>query len=912
MYIVTNQLEFSQGTRRDQGELLTDAEQVVPPTVIQKKGSLYLILEPDNLDRLLNENELDFARNVQQIILQEYYNYPGSTVTSAMRTALEKANQFIFNINSKLLPAERRGFGLSCAVVRGPEMYLAQLPPTQAILVHQGQLKYFPTPADRIPGPRAVAASTAQTTPPAAANAAAQITNPSNPRRSAQPSLGRYATIELNLMRNVFEEGNVLIFVSTGLIRALRNEQTERIFLKQDGRSALYSLADWMRAEHIANGYTLAVSALSEYAVNKQAGTRKSHTAGLPPSNANKPQSSNSVEEYDYDDGADDQFKPLEQRRSLQPDPLSTATTVNPVVGRLEETPRDSGDPWLRREQDLLQQPPYLRGRLNDPFQPVSASSQAPQPSQPAAPPASNVQKPPTQPNLPAGSAQSTPARNFTTVGQQAGSVQPPPAQASFEPASIKRGQPQARLEFEKKATAPHAAINFEQPFQQTVAQNRPRRTFGLLEFLQKRRGWLIGGVAVLLVAIVAIVFVLNTTKINQHKEAALKFIQQAEASRETADQLASSTDPTQLTQARTIIDQARTDLDKAKVEQADNPNIAPEQLRLQQTLDRINRVSVPTDMRLVYDLSSLGAGVKIEQSVLTPNGDVLFLLDKGRGTVYQLDLTGQNQPKTILKVGDTVNGRAFDKPVAMANRLDSIVVVDVKNVAWIYNRSSSSWSGLVLGGSTTWTGQLRGIATYDGGLYVIGPDNGQILRYAAGSYQASPDEWLDPTAVSQANVDRAAVLNIDGNIYIMGSDGKLVVMARPAGKSTGQIVQQANEGGNLLSPALNGPLALNPVNYDFPYFFVVDSENRLLKFKKSDGSFVQQLQAATGNTEFDKLRDVAVDVKNNRIYIVGEQKVYSFALTQASNSPSVTGSATVTTAATGAVTTPEVSPTLK
>ena len=869
MDVVASQLDYSDGTRRDRSELILDAGQLMSPAAIQKKGSLYLILEPDNAAFPMSQETLELARILQQNIVQDYYNNASTTITSALRVAIEKANQFLFNRNSKLAPPERHGFGLSGAVLRQNEFYLAQMPPTQAILVHQGQLKYFPTPSDRVPGPRPIATTTPADTLPLP-NAANHITT-SQPRRSAQPSLGRYSSIEPNLLRNVLEVGDVLIFVSTDLVHVLRGEQIERIFLKEDGRAALYSLADWMRTERIVNGYSLAISALSDYASTRQSHSqphRNQASSHFEVRAANLADTSPGASTYAYDDNADETASPAA-------DHLTAPTTISKIVAQPQSVPtgdpnlmevfdEPGQEPWLRRPQDELQQPPYLRGRNPNP-----------EPAPPPNPVA--TENAPTAPfNSPPLSPAPTWEREFTSNNPL----------TSSRPAAV-------RLDYEPTASSPYfdVANGYGQPPSQTTGRNRhqSRGSFSLLPFLLQYKFLFIAGGAVLLVLLVAFVLLGNASKNNQRQTASVNYVQQAEASRETADQIALS-DPTR---ARTIIEQARTTLDKAKTEQPDNPNIAPEQARLQQTLNKINRVLMPPDLHLTYDVTSLGAGVKIAQGILTDDGTLLFLLDKGRGSVYQLDANGTGQPKTILKPGDQVGGHDFGKPLAMSNRLDSIVVLDDKNTAWVYNRATSAWSATVLGGAAGWTNPVRHIATYDGNLYVIGPANNQILRYSSGSYQGNPDQWLDAGVLDQVNIDRAAAFGIDGQVYALSNDGKLMIMARKSGQVKGQISQQAQVGGSLLSPALNGPLIINPVNFDYPYYFVVDGEKRVLQFKKEDSSLVQQYQATVGNTEFDKLRDVAVDTKNNKLYVIGEQQIYSFNLVQADSG---SGGASVTT----------------
>jgi hypothetical protein len=65
----------------------------------------------------------------------------------------------------------------------------------------------------------------------------------------------------------------------------------------------------------------------------------------------------------------------------------------------------------------------------------------------------------------------------------------------------------------------------------------------------------------------------------------------------------------------------------------------------------------------------------------------------------------------------------------------------------------------------------------------------------------------------------------------------------------------------------------------EYPYVFVVDGEKRVLQFQKEGGGFIQQFQATPNGKEFDNLHDVAVDITNKKLYLIGEQKVYVFTL---------------------------------
>jgi len=900
MYLTGGQLELSGGMRRDRGECLVDAELYMPPPAIQKKGTLYIIAEIEGapLDQPGRERSEDAAlcRETQMMLLQEYYKASTTaTITSALRHALEVANQHVFNRNSATLPPARRGVGISCAVVRGSEVYLAQMPPTQAFLTHQGQLKALPTSPERQRGPRPLENASAS----AEANQATlplPITGgkPATTARRSEtiPALGRYASIEPDFSRHVFEEGDLLVLCSLNIGGALSNEQADQFFLKQDSRAALYNLSEFTRTAKITDGYVLAISAKSDYGVvppnmtdapKADEGRLRSSVEGVAASVSlltskftalNRPRSvTPRPEGYIYEDNG---IRP----RHSQPETAHEASPIapaSPEVFGFEASSKSSAspfeplqaddrnnDPWLRREEDSLQEPPYLRGRkLADEPVPVSRNfsysdgAEVTDQSEPA----------------PTPEATKTGARIYS-----------PPSTAEAAPNKgwsdrLKQSRPKTkakqavRLEA-NPVSSPYIDMVGADGYNSTAV--RSKRGFNGVSGMVAGRRWpLIVALAVLLgVAVVFLIFAVSGGAVGGNSSKALDIVKAAEQKRGQAQAMA-ATNPAG---ARKLIEQAKADLAAATKEKADLNDINSVQNGLKITLDNINRVVVPPDLRLAVDLTSQGAGVKISQGVLSAAGDTLYLLDTGRGVIYAADLVGGIKP--ILKTGDPAGGSVFGKPVAMAARLDSIVVLDEQNISYVYNRGKGDWTAAKLGGTAGWAKPVRQLATYQGNLYLLGPAGSQILKYNAGGYAGNPEEWLNPALADSLKLDQSAAFSIDGTIYTLGKDGRLVQLSRPNGKPKGEKQAEYDLNmGERVGPAVINPTVLQVGGLEYPFAFVVDKEKRVLQFQKEGGGFVQQFQATLNGKEFDNLRDVAIDEPNKKLYLIGEQKVYVFRL---------------------------------
>ncbi len=880
-HVIATQLELSGGLRRDRGECLVDAELLMPPPTLQKRGTLYIITEIEGGNRdeeKPRQSELDMCHDAQMAILKEYYDFnPNASVTSALRHALEIANQLIFNRNSSLLPPDRRGVGVTVALVRNNELYLAQMPPSQALVVHQGQLSYYP-PDGRKRGPQIVRQ---------------RETMPIR-HSAAHPALGRYATVEPIFNRTLFEDGDLLVLCSATLINALTEDQLEHYFVGVDSREALYNLSDFARAQNLGTGYALAVGVKGDYSAGRlyQSAQERSE---LNASRADDSGFRNAVEGVaasvshfasKFVPNRDRQPEAAQEEYIFEASvPQTEAVRWHEDYDFVDKNPRQAAvakgnsgnfdpmmsddpdaDPWLHREDDNLQTPPYLRKtpasnipEENEPFRQQQAGAYQfgeipPEPKnstfRPGTYKASETRQPQADPNF----KSPQPEFDFSKVAEE-------PAQA---PGGKKR-EKKGRVEFEPETPGTpyfEPADNYGPPLNSI----RDERRFG--GFRPPRNLLILGLVVLLGVAVLFLVFAALNSNVTNNK--ALDFVKAAETKRTQAQGLATSNPE----QARKLISQAQDDLAAARKEKADLKEIGITQNALKVTLDNINKVVVPADLRLSVDLGSQGTGLKLSRAILSPTGDAVFLLDSGRGQVLMLDLEGK--VKTILKTGDTVAGKTFKNPVAMAARLDSVVVVDDSNVIWLYDRTRSGWSVAQLGGSAGWASPLKRLDTYQGNLYIIGPAGGQILRYLSGAYANTPDEWLSDSAAQTAQLDKTASLAIDGNIYALSPNGMLFQMARPNGKNKGEIISQFDlSNGGKLGPALNNVSNLYIGTLESPYIFVTDGEKRVLQFEKSTGAFIQQFKS--DGKEFDSIRDLLVDEPNQKLYLISDQRIYVF-----------------------------------
>ena len=106
----------------------------------RSKGNLYILAEPV----LEAGRGYQTTHQVLEDISEAYYACTSPSVTTCLGRALREANQGLLQRNLEVSGHEKLTIGVTCAVVHGEELFLAQILPGQAYLVHQGHVQAFP------------------------------------------------------------------------------------------------------------------------------------------------------------------------------------------------------------------------------------------------------------------------------------------------------------------------------------------------------------------------------------------------------------------------------------------------------------------------------------------------------------------------------------------------------------------------------------------------------------------------------------------------------------------------------------------------------------------------------------------------------------------------------------------------
>lgn len=127
------------GSRVDEPSGILVAERASRPGRARSRDRLYILAEVSGPSATRDAA----ARQIARTLCDVYFSQPGS-VTAGLQRAIAQANGELLEDNRNSLPAERRTAGVTCAVLRDQDLFLAQAGPAAAFLARGGQLTRFP------------------------------------------------------------------------------------------------------------------------------------------------------------------------------------------------------------------------------------------------------------------------------------------------------------------------------------------------------------------------------------------------------------------------------------------------------------------------------------------------------------------------------------------------------------------------------------------------------------------------------------------------------------------------------------------------------------------------------------------------------------------------------------------------
>ncbi len=836
------------GIRQSVSDYITCVEPNRSFVAEMRKGQLYIVTE--------TEQTLAQSRNACQLVAntlyQAFYHDTSPSITASLRAAIHVANKTLYQHNFNKPDQQRTYVGLTCAVVKKHDLFIAQVAPAQAYTLTDNKLRAMPT-------------------------------HPSwNPAHTSvmpflkQQALGASLFVESEFYRSLLRPGDALAICSSNMAPLLSREDIERILRYQDPAAATETLHNICRQAGLVAAHGLVIELMP----------------ALSP----------------------DTRTPLLRVSDLHKGGLVLQAIGHRMTGALQATRRLFGGSHRSRSVAPDNQPTAINGTrkvykaarpmVEPPDYPVEAAPY-PQPIELGAPLNQRYEQ---EPFLQHHTFKQPPS---TFLGESRYHDIDYLSQEQIDnhiaPTSIVRARPY-RMRHELR---PLVDMTWSErlllPFEQAshavldwISYQRRRRKYPPITSVVRNQGlsyrhqrpafpW----IPLFMLLLLVTVLILYGTNLSRRSAQ-----EQVQQDLERANQyMAAVYEAPDNASALDRLEKARQQIEYIQSSSLVTETNAPFWLhyqelrrdyeRAQAELQRLSFLENPTLLtehpHLLPDelAENSGVGGRFSSIIVPPSTaattDPLAL--EAIGYIYALDSNDVNSriyriprdggvPEPYLSRDEPVQRSVVGPIQAMSWRIDSIVAIDQgPNRFGYYFRSGGEWNYTQLGGSEVWSLRDRlDLETYEGSLYVWGAQPGEILKYNSGAYGDPPTLWLDPGGLEGYILNSAIDMAIDGRIYLLQPDGRVVVLS--AGRFEREIIPEE----------MTPPLTLVTRFFvtgppDSGSIYLLDAlYERVIQIEKSSGHVIQQMRVRPDHPlQLDYLTDLFVDESGPRplIYLV-------------------------------------------
>ncbi|RRR75239.1 MAG: hypothetical protein EI684_05230 [Candidatus Viridilinea halotolerans] len=827
--MLTAQLALVGGISQEQSDLITLVEPTTPASPAGRKGRIYLLVEA-NSD---SPHALAACRLVSRMMLQGFYSDSSYSLTSSLRLAIRIANKALYEQNFKLPDEQRVCVGLSCAILRDNDLFLAQVPPTQAYLLAEGRLRALPAHPSWDPAHVSVA--------PFARSGA----------------LGASLFIEPELYRCTMNSGAGMLLCTSSFASLLGRTELDHALRQRDPAAVTERLRQVATAHELSDAHALilTISAVHKLAPRLPRGTgRVAHAT---------------QERKGWLRGLGGAILRVVRPQLDEPPPLPDAA---PAIQQFPAQPTHSPQPIPR--------PPPLE--LGPSLEEHYAQTQR-----------SDYEKAPLRhENLPPSAflgedlAPGLPKRPID-LGDPIALTPGRPYRPRYE------YKPMIDMSWGERLTLPlrHLALGIEERWRsrRVHASLPPQSPMLRGQGLTYRRSgppipWqlLIG----LVVAVAALIFYGTfLTRANEQQLAIEYFV----AAEQRLAFIRDAPDEEAALQALELASQA---IDEVRTSPSVNATDTELWLRYQElqreyeralaAVQRLNFLDNPqlitTHPLATGQFASIvvpPALIGVTDTVTLEHMSYIYAVDADtqNGRLYRIRRDG-GAAQTYLSPGQGIGTAVVGTIRAALWRIDQVIAVDqAPNGFGYYFQSGGNWNYSKLGASEIWFPRDRlDVEEYGGNLYVWGAQPNEVLRFRSGFYGDTPDYWLDPASTVGVDMSTVVDMAVDGTIYLLRSNGTILIF------SQGQFVAEVNP------ESITPPISLVRAFYvtgsgpDDGYFFLVDARNgRIIQVEKTTGRVIQQLKTRADSTmSFDALTSLAVDTSGPRpiLYVVNGNQI--------------------------------------
>lgn len=833
----TDQFGLVSGIRQSTSDLITIAE---PGTLFApeaRKGRLYLVTEADQDP----SKGRDACQLIARTVRKTFYDDSSFSVTAALRAAIRAANKALYQHNFNVADHRRAYVGLTCAVVKGRDLFIAQVAPAQAYVWTEGKLRALPT-------------------------------HPSwNPAHlSAMPffqtgALGHSLFVEPEFYRCPMIAGDAVILCSSNVAPLLDRAEVDSLLRCQDPAAAIERLHLLCRQYGLSEAHALMIELLP----------------GLSPAARTAPLSAGGLRERGRlvlrtigDWFAEQTGEAVLVVRSKK----SSKRAGVDAQGAARSGAADPPDPLTT----LPEQPDYPVHPLPKP-QPIELGESLDQRYERERPAQSESSSLPPSTFLGESPA---PQRRIDLSDV-------PSLSASARPYRPRREtRPLVDLTWSERLVLPFERIGMAAS--DMAGRMRRRRVRPPSAPIVRNQGlsyrrqkppfpWILLLVLGLSVSLL-ILYGVNLSRRSAQQEVQ-NYLAQAE------QRMAAVREVTDESEALERLDNAQQAIEEIRANPLVTETNATIWLRYQELRREYERAQAAVQRLTYFENPTILAEHPLPDgrftSIIVPPSTsnltdthalealrYIYALDSDRNTarLYRIPRDG-GAPEPYLSAEEAVQNTIVGSVRAQSWRVDNVVVLDQGvNGFGYYFRNAGVWNYTRLGGSEIWSPRGRlDLETYEGNLYVWGAAAGEIFKYESGRYGDPPVLWLDPAGLGGNDPSTAVDMAVDGNIYLLQPDGRALVLN--VGRVEREILPES-----IVPPitAVTRFFITGPP--DGGWIFLVDTlRERIIQVEKSSGKVIQQMRVHPDEPlQLDQLTDLYVDSSGSQpiLYLVNGAQI--------------------------------------
>lgn len=824
---------------------------VVPPGLFApeaRKGQLMIVADiPADAGRGRDTSQL-----VLRTIRKAFYEDSSLSVTSSLRKAVIAANRALYQYNFSAAPQKRGLVGVTCAVLKDGDLYVAQVAPAQLFLLNDGRIRALP------------------------ASAVWESSSPLAPQLIRMRSIGATLTVEPELYRAVLRPGDGILLCTSSLTPHLTRDLAQRLLSSGDLRDRSQQLIDLCGAQSVTDAHGILVSVAAPLSAAAQAAPLSA--AGITGRGRVALQAAGDLVGRATGELTLLLRGPVERlRRRRAAARGERAESEQQRLQAMPDLPQHSPDP-----------PPMPRRIDIGETLAEQIASHANQPSRQR----SLISRPSEQRRVPPSSMLGEPGFSSAQPSEQR------PEATDWAPTPARSQRQTIEPAFDERPSSPIARLNsyFARTTHARRMRSAPKRAnpqAQRMPGLSYRREtppfpWVR---LLVLVSLVMILLLYGVTLSNQNQvrevdtglataERAVALIFEApdeDTARQRLEEAAQVLASVQATGTitSTIDGRQRFEVLQREFDQAET---SIHKISYFEELEEVARNPQPGAFFDTVIVPPLPKGI-----TNTLAFDSFYMLDANTGVLYRQPKSG-GSTQAILRPQDSFGPLSVGRVLGALWRFDTIVAVAQSSEGGPYSfyfRSGETWSYSILAGSDAWglPGERFRIANYEGNLYVWGADPTNILRYRSGEYGNYPDPWVQDDG--RKSYESTLDIAVDGKIYMLQPNGHVLVFAS---NDAGERAFEREIVPDGIDPPLSATTRLAITgDPESGFIFLVDGfYSRIIQLDKRTGAFIQQIKAKPDQQiQLDKLISVAVDTSAARpvLYIVNGSQILRAAL---------------------------------